>query len=206
MRSPRGGIAFVLLPTFEGLMRGFNIAVFGIPPIALGPVLVITLPATGRKSCSRRDERLLSDHGDDTPGTARYRPAANRCDPQLWRRRGRGAALAALAFLPAGILERLARCGAGRHFGAILAEFGSGARWGLAPSYWARSAAAIRRASGHRLSATLMAAFAYGLCCAARPPLQRVDDGGDHRHGTIETKTPSAEPHASCKCRWPSPR
>src|ERR1700719_2417367 len=37
-------VAFVLAPALERLMRGFNIAVFAIPPIAIGPVLVITLP------------------------------------------------------------------------------------------------------------------------------------------------------------------
>ena len=37
-------LAFVLAPALERLMRGFNIAVFAIPPIAIGPVLIITLP------------------------------------------------------------------------------------------------------------------------------------------------------------------
>ena len=37
-------LAFMLIPALERLMRGFNIAIFGIPPIALSPVLVITLP------------------------------------------------------------------------------------------------------------------------------------------------------------------
>src|ERR1700722_1152299 len=37
-------VAFVLAPMLERLMRGFNIAVFATPPIAISPVLVITLP------------------------------------------------------------------------------------------------------------------------------------------------------------------
>ena len=40
-------VAFVLAPALERLMRGFNIAVFAIPPIAISPVLVITLMLSG---------------------------------------------------------------------------------------------------------------------------------------------------------------
>jgi sulfonate transport system permease protein len=61
-------LAFVLVPALERLMRGLNIAIFGIPPIALSPVLVITLP--GEWPQIVRGGRLFSHHGDDAAGPA----------------------------------------------------------------------------------------------------------------------------------------
>ena len=112
-------------------MRGFNIAVFGIPPIALSPVLVITLPGDLAADRARRGERLFSDDGHDAAGPAGYRSAAHRRHPQLRRRRSAVLRWLRLRSCLPGLLGGLRVAAPAAILGAILAEFGSGARWGL---------------------------------------------------------------------------
>jgi sulfonate transport system permease protein len=158
-------VAFELLPVLEGLMRGFNIAVFGIPPIALSPVLVITLPGDwpqivlaavsvyfptmvltllGLRDVDPRPIDVIHSYGGGTVAVLRWLRLRS-CVPGLLG----GLRVAA----PAAIL------------GAILAEFGSGSRWGLG-SFLLGSLGRANPARiwGIGLAATLMAALAYGLC------------------------------------------
>lgn len=156
---------FVLVPAFEGLMRGFNIAIFGIPPIALAPVLVITLPGDwpqivlasvsvyfptmvmtllGLRDIDPRPIDVIHSYGGGQFAVLRWLRVRS-CVPGLLG----GLRVAA----PAAIL------------GSILAEFGSGARWGLG-SFLLGSLGRGNPARiwGIGLTATLMAALAYGLC------------------------------------------
>ncbi len=158
-------MAFVLAPMLERLMRGFNIAVFAIPPIALGPVLVITLPGIwpqiilaatsvyfptmvmtllGLKDVDPRPIAVIRSYGGDDFAVLRWLRLRS-CLPGMLG----GLRVAA----PAAIL------------GAILAEFGSGARWGLG-SFLLGSLGRGNPARiwGIGLAATAMAGLAYALC------------------------------------------
>jgi ABC-type nitrate/sulfonate/bicarbonate transport system permease component len=158
-------LAFVLLPTFEGLMRGFNIAVFGIPPIALSPVLVITLPG-------QWPQIVLAAVSVYFPTMVLTLLGLRDIDPRpidVIRCYGGGdfAVLRWLrlrASLP-GFFSGLRVAAPAAILGAILAEFGSGARWGLG-SFLLGSLGRGNPARiwGIGLAATLMAALAYGAC------------------------------------------
>jgi len=158
-------IAFVLVPAFERLMRGFNITVFAIPPIAIGPILVITLPGVwpqitlaalsvyfptmvmtllGLSDVDQRPMAVIRSYGGGNLAVLRWLRLRS-CLPGMLG----GLRVAA----PAAIL------------GAILAEFGSGARWGLG-SFLLGSLGRGNPARiwGIGLAATAMAALAYALC------------------------------------------
>lgn len=156
---------FVLLPASERLLRGFNVAVFSIPPIALSPILVITLPGIwpqiilaavsvyfptmimtllGLRDIDPRPVEVIRAYGGGAFATLRW-IRLRACLPGLMA----GLRVAA----PAAIL------------GAILAEFGSGPRWGLG-SFLLGSMGRGNpdRIWGIGLAATAMAGLAYGLC------------------------------------------
>ena len=158
-------LAFVLAPALERLMRGFNIAVFAIPPIAIGPVLVITLPGIwpqitlaaisvyfptmvmtllGLKDVDPRPIALIRSYGGGELAVLRW--------------------LRLRACLP-GMLGGLRVAAPAAILGSILAEFGSGARWGLG-SFLLGSLGRGNppRIWGIGLTATAMAALAYALC------------------------------------------
>ena len=158
-------VTFVLAPPLERLMRGFNIAVFAIPPIAVGPVLVITLPGIwpqitlaaisvyfptmvmtllGLKEVDPRPIAVIRSYGGGEVAVMRWLRLRS-CLPGLLG----GLRVAA----PAAIL------------GSILAEFGSGSRWGLG-SFLLGSLGRGNPARiwGIGLTATAMAAVAYALC------------------------------------------
>lgn len=157
--------AFALLPTFEGLMRGFNIAIFGIPPIALAPVLVITLPGDW-------PQIVLASVSVYFPTMVMTLLGLRDIDPRpidVIRCYG-GGEFAVLRWLRVrscvpGLLGGLRVAAPAAILGAILAEFGSGARWGLG-SFLLGSLGRGNPARiwGIGLTATLMAALAYGLC------------------------------------------
>jgi len=158
-------LAFVLMPTFEGLMRGFNIAIFGIPPIALSPVLVITLPGMW-------PQIVLASVSVYFPTMVMTLLGLRDIDPRpidVIRSYG-GGEFAVLRWLRLrscvpGLLSGLRVAAPAAILGAILAEFGSGARWGLG-SFLLGSLGRGNPARiwGIGLTATLMAALAYGLC------------------------------------------
>jgi sulfonate transport system permease protein len=156
---------FVLLPAFEGLMRGFNIALFGIPPIALSPVLVITLPGEW-------PQIVLAAVSVYFPTMVMTLLGLRDIDPRpidVIRSYG-GGAVAVLRWLRLrscvpGFLSGLRVAAPAAILGSILAEFGSGARWGLG-SFLLGSLGRANPARiwGIGLTATLMAALAYGAC------------------------------------------
>jgi sulfonate transport system permease protein len=157
--------AFVLVPPFEGLMRGFNIAIFGIPPIALAPVLVITLPGAW-------PQIVLASVSVYFPTMVMTLLGLRDIDPRpidVIRCYG-GGGFAVLRWLRVrscvpGLLGGLRVAAPAAILGAILAEFGSGARWGLG-SFLLGSLGRGNPARiwGIGLAATFMAALAYGLC------------------------------------------
>jgi ABC-type nitrate/sulfonate/bicarbonate transport system permease component len=157
--------AFVLVPALERLMRGFNIAVFAIPPIALSPVLVITLPWIW-------PQIMLAAVSVYFPTMVLTLLGLRDVDPRpiaVIRSYG-GGDLAVLRWLRLrsclpGLLSGLRVAAPAAILGAILAEFGSGSRWGLG-SFLLGSLGRGNPARiwGIGLTATAMAALAYALC------------------------------------------
>jgi ABC-type nitrate/sulfonate/bicarbonate transport system permease component len=158
-------IAFVLSPALERLMRGFNITVFAIPPIAVGPILVITLPGVW-------PQITLAAISVYFPTMVMTLLGLRQVDPRpidVIRSYG-GGDLAILrrlrlrSCLP-GMLGGLRVAAPAAILGAILAEFGSGARWGLG-SFLLGSLGRgdPARIWGIGLAATATAALAYALC------------------------------------------
>lgn len=158
-------LAFVLIPALERLMRGFNIAIFGIPPIALSPVLVITLPGEW-------PQIVLAAVSVYFPTMVMTLLGLQDIDPrpiEVIRSYG-GGGIAVLRWLRLrsclpGLLGGLRVAAPAAILGAILAEFGSGARWGLG-SFLLGSLGRgdPARIWGIGLTATAMSAAAYGLC------------------------------------------
>ena len=113
------------------LARGINIAIFALPPIAIAPILVLTLQGMAPRVVLAALGCLLRDHDRDGDRPDSDRPARRRSRARLRRRTRDGAAAGAAARrLPA----ILSGCGSRRPnavLGAILAEFGGGGRWGL---------------------------------------------------------------------------
>ena len=158
-------LTFVLLPPIERLMRGFSITLFAIPPIALGPLLVITLQGNW-------PQIALAAILVYFPTMIMTLLGLREVDPRpidVIRIYG-GGSLSVLFWLRwrsclPGLLGGLRVAAPAAILGAILAEFGSGSRWGLG-SFLLGSLGRANPARiwGIGLSATLMAAVAYGLC------------------------------------------
>ena len=156
-------LAYVRWPATERLTRGINIALFALPPIAIVPILVIALPGdwpglvlaavavyfptmtamlAGLSEVDRRVVDVVRVYGGGESAVMR------------WVRLRAG--------LPA-LLGGMRVAGPAAVLGAILAEFGSGSRWGLG-SYLLGSIGSgdASRLWGIGLTATAMAGLAYG--------------------------------------------
>jgi ABC-type nitrate/sulfonate/bicarbonate transport system permease component len=155
---------FVRLPLTERLARGINIAIFALPPIAVVPVLVIALPGDWPRY-------VLAAIAVYFPTMTAMLVGLQEVDPRaidVVRAYG-GGDYAVLRWvrlrgsLPA-LLGGLRVAGPAAVLGAILAEFGSGGRWGLG----AYLLGSIGRADPPRLwgiglMATAIAGLAYAL-------------------------------------------
>lgn len=125
------GVLFVLFPTLLRLTRGLNIAIFALPPIAIAPILAltlsgmaprVTLAALGVYFVTMSATVVgLSQFDLRSADVVRAYGGKNWMVMKLVRMRG------ALPDIMSGL--RIAAPNA--VLGAILAEFGSGGRWGL---------------------------------------------------------------------------
>lgn len=125
------GLLFVLSPVAERMARGVNIAIFTLPPIAIAPILTLTLEGmtprivlaalgvyfvtmqatvTGLRQFDSRAADVVRAYGGGRGAV-------------LWRVQARGA-------VPA-ILSGFRVAAPNAVLGAILAEFGGGGRFGL---------------------------------------------------------------------------
>lgn len=158
------GALFVLVPVAARLSAGINLVLFALPPIAVVPVLVLTTDGlTGRI--------ILAAVGCYFPTMAATVLGLSRLDPRtvdLVRAYG-GGRLAVLrrvglrSALPT-LLAGLRVAAPNAVLGAILAEFGGGARWGLgAYLLGSLGRADPVRLWGIGLVATAIAGIAYGL-------------------------------------------
>ncbi|MCP4381401.1 MAG: ABC transporter permease subunit [Hyphomicrobiales bacterium] len=184
-------ILFVRWPLTERLARGVNIAIFALPPIAIVPVLVLALPDAWPRITLAALAVYFPTMTAMVVGLSEVDPRA----VELVRAYG-GQAGAVMrwvrlrASLPA-LLGGLRVAAPNAVLGAILAEFGSGSRWGLG-TYLLGSLgrADPARLWGIGLAATAIAGLAYALAALAA---SRVAESS--RAVTIAAAaTPASEP------------
>jgi sulfonate transport system permease protein len=157
------GMLFVIFPVLLRITRGLNIAIFALPPIAIAPILAltlsgmaprITLAALGVYFVTMGATVIgLSQHDSRTADLVRAYGGGRW--QVLWRVQLRGA-------VP-GILSGFRVAAPAAVLGAILAEFGGGGRWGLG-TYLLGSLGRAEpdRIWGIGLVATLIAGLSYG--------------------------------------------
>ena len=157
-------LLFVRWPLTEQLSRGFNIAIFAIPPIAIAPVLVLALKGDWPRI-------VLAALAVYFPTLIAMSVGLRDADPRaadVVRAYGGGPNailrwIRLRSSLPA-LLGGLQVAAPNAVLGAMLAEFGSGARWGLG-TYLLGSLgrADPARLWGIGLVATLVSGVAYAI-------------------------------------------
>lgn len=158
------GILFALSPTALRLFRGVNIAVFALPPIAIAPILVLTLSGIAPRIALAAlgvyfvtmSATVIGLSQADSRATDVIRAYGGSRWDILRRVQFRGAMPSILAGLRVAAPNAV--------LGAILAEFGGGGRWGLG-AYLLGSLGRGEpdRLWGIGLVATLIAGLSYGV-------------------------------------------
>lgn len=157
-----GGVLFALFPVTARIARGLNVAIFALPPIAISPILVLTLT----DPAPRIVLAAIGCYFVTMTSTVVGLTQADARSVDVVRAYG-GGRWAALRFvqwrsaLPV-ILSGLRIAAPNAVLGSILAEFGGGGRWGLGV-YLLGSLGRGEpdRLWGIGLVATLIAALAY---------------------------------------------
>ena len=187
------GVAFALSPPLARLFRGVNVAVFALPPIAIAPILVITLEGYGPRIALAALGVYFVTMTATVVGIAQ----ADRRAADLVRAYGGGRwrVLTTVELRGAApmILSGLRVAAPNAVLGAILAEFGGGGRWGLG-TYLLGSLgrADPARLWGIGLVATAIAAAGYlGFALLARRLL------GSTLAVTLDPSPPEAPASAS---------
>ena len=157
------GVLFAMSPTALKLFRGVNIAAFALPPIAIAPILVLTLSGMAPRIALAAlgvyfvtmTATVIGLSQADSRTTDLIRAYGGTRWDILRRVQFRGA-------MPS-ILSGLRVAAPNAVLGAILAEFGGGGRWGLG-AYLLGSLGRGEpdRLWGIGLVATLIAALSYG--------------------------------------------
>ena len=161
------GVAFVYWPVTERLARGVNIAVFALPPIAIAPILTLTLEGmTPRIVLAALGVYFVTMQATVT-GLCQFDSRA--ADLVRAYGGGRGAVLRLVQLrgaVPA-ILSGFRVAAPNAVLGAILAEFGGGGRFGLG-AYLLGSLGRGEpdRLWGIGLVATLIAGLSYAVFAA----------------------------------------
>jgi ABC-type nitrate/sulfonate/bicarbonate transport system permease component len=158
------GVVFAMSPTMLRLFRGLNIAVFALPPIAIAPILVLTLSGMAPRIALAAlgvyfvtmTATVIGLSQADSRATDVIRAYGGKRWDALRIVRFRGA-------LPS-ILAGLRVAAPNAVLGAILAEFGGGGRWGLG-AYLLGSLGRGEpdRLWGIGLMATLIAGLSYAV-------------------------------------------
>ena len=158
------GLLFVLFPVTGRMARGLNITIFAVPPIAIAPILALTLEGmTPRIVLAALGVYFVTMQATVTGLTQFDSRAAD-----LVRAYG-GGSRAVMRFVqfrgavPA-ILSGFRVAAPNAVLGAILAEFGGGGRWGLgAYLLGSLGRGEPARLWGIGLTATLIAGLSYAL-------------------------------------------
>ena len=161
------GVAFVLSPRLLRLARGTNIAIFALPPIAIAPILALTLEGIAPRVVLAALGVYFVTMSATVIGLTQYDTRA--ADLVRAYGGGRGAVLRLVQLrgaVPA-ILSGFRVAAPNAVLGAILAEFGGGGRWGLgAYLLGSLGRADPARLWGIGLVATLIAGASYALFAA----------------------------------------
>lgn len=158
------GVLFALVPVASRLGRGINIALFALPPIAISPLLVLTLSGM----TPRVVLAAVGCYFVTMTATVTGLTQADSRMLDVVRAYG-GRRLALLRFVQfrsavPSILSGLRIAAPNAVLGSILAEFGGGGRFGLgAYLIGSLGRAEPDRLWGIGLAATLIAGLAYGL-------------------------------------------
>ena len=190
------GLAFVLSPRLMRLARGFNVAIFALPPIVIAPILAlmlqgmtprITLAAIGVYFVTMNATVVgLSQYDHRAADVVLAYGGGRR--KVLWLVQMRGA-------VPA-ILSGLRVAAPNAVLGAILAEFGGGGRWGLgAYLLGSLGRADPPRLWGIGLVATAIAGLSYAVFAALSMRML-----GASRAISLNPAPPAGEPVAEA---WP---
>lgn len=156
------GMLFVLFPVASRIARGLNVAIFALPPIAISPILVLTMsgmaPRIVLAAISCYFVTMTATVVGLTQADARAVDVVRAYGGSKWSAmrfvQGRSA-------LPV-ILSGLRIAAPNAVLGSILAEFGGGGRWGLGVYLLGSlGRAEPDRLWGIGLVATAIAALAY---------------------------------------------
>jgi sulfonate transport system permease protein len=161
------GVLFALFPVTSRVARGLNIAIFALPPIAISPILVLTLsdmaPRIVLAAIGCYFVTMTATVVGLTQSDARSVDVVRAYGGGKWK------ALILVQWrsaLPV-ILSGLRIAAPNAVLGSILAEFGGGGRWGLGVYLLGSlGRAEPDRLWGIGLVATLIAALAYFLFAA----------------------------------------
>jgi ABC-type nitrate/sulfonate/bicarbonate transport system permease component len=156
------GILFVMVPATSLLARGINITLFAMPPIAVVPLLVVTLDGTTARILLAALACYFPTMTATVLGLTRIDARAVDVVRAYGGSRTDILRLVQLRSALPAILGGLRIAAPGAVLGAILAEFGGGGRWGLgAYLLGSLGRADPARLWGIGLTATAIAALAY---------------------------------------------
>ncbi len=190
-------LLFLLYPITERVFRGFNITLFAIPPLTLGPILVLI-------SHGEQPQIILASISVYFPTMIAMLLGLKQADHRivdLVRTYG-GGKLAVLRYvrlrtcLP-GLLAGLQVAAPAAILGSIMAEFGSGARWGLGTYLLGSLALAnAERIWAIGLVATALSAIGYVIFAILARRLN------DTTRAVTLTPSPVSERPSAGKGRW----
>jgi sulfonate transport system permease protein len=158
------GILFALSPTALRLFRGVNIAVFALPPIAIAPILVLTLSGMAPRIALAALGVYFVTMTATVIGLSQADSRATDLIRAYGGTRRDALRLVLLRGAMPSILAGLRVAAPNAVLGAILAEFGGGGRWGLG-AYLLGSLGRGEpdRLWGIGLVATVIAGLSYGV-------------------------------------------
>lgn len=156
------GILFVLSPTLLRLTRGVNIAIFALPPIAIAPILVLTLTGMAPRITLAALGVYFVSMTATVVGLSQFDTRSADVVRAYGGKDWQVMKLVRLRGAVPDILSGLRIAAPNAVLGAILAEFGGGGRWGLG-TYLLGSLGRgdPARLWGIGLTATLIAGLSY---------------------------------------------
>jgi ABC-type nitrate/sulfonate/bicarbonate transport system permease component len=125
------GVVFALSPTMLRLFRGINIAAFALPPIAIAPILVLTLSGMAPRIALAALGVYFVTMTATVIGIAQADSRAEDVVRAYGGSRWKVLRLVQFRGAVPSILAGLRIAAPNAVLGAILAEFGGGGRWGL---------------------------------------------------------------------------
>ncbi|MCB2132460.1 MAG: ABC transporter permease subunit, partial [Rhodobacteraceae bacterium] len=187
------GILFVLFPTLLRLTRGFNIAVFALPPIAIAPILVLTLSGMAPRITLAALGVYFVTMSATVVGLSQFDSRAADVVRAYGGKDWMVMKLVRLRGAVPDILSGLRIAAPNAVLGAILAEFGGGGRWGLG-TYLLGSLGRgdPARLWGIGLVATLIAGLSYLVFA-----IISARTLGSSRSVTLNTALPDADDGAA---------